>query len=303
MNQELDKQQQIQQEIAKKKKEQERQLIIKAHQIRAVCMTGDTEFFKIGQEECDLLRKIFPDEADKLLAQATKEKFNKAEKKEQKAPGSVDRSSLLQEIEGLCSKAFKLMMENMKKSSKPAEQKESGLSDAEKNIGNAAQMSEVENVKEEPKKVQEMPKESFTKDKKKDNSFANRVKENVEDGYQEGMTGIKVERPKEEEPVKLSKKEQKKLDKEQKKSEKAQKKAEKAQKHQKVAPISKDAIDQARGGSVQKSAEELRQDEINKQKLEEYNKRLQERVSAKEKSSQMSNQNVREMSGPARKKN
>ena len=146
MNQEFEKQQ-IQKELEQKRKQQQQQLIVKAHQIRAVCMSGNTEFFKIGQEECDLLRKVFPDEADKLLAKALKDKFEKAENKEKKNPGSVNRSSLLEEIEGLCSKAFKLMLENMKPKHKEV-QKETGLSDAEKNIGNSAQMSEVENVKE-----------------------------------------------------------------------------------------------------------------------------------------------------------
>ena len=75
------------------------------------------------------------------------------------------------DISELYARAFKLMLENMKPKHKDVE-KESGLSDAEKTIGNSAQMSEVENVKENaPEKHQEMQKESFIRDRKKDNNM------------------------------------------------------------------------------------------------------------------------------------
>jgi len=328
MNQELEKQQAIQKEMEQRKKEYERQLIVKAHQIRAVCMAGGSEFFKIGKEECEILRKVFPNEADKLLADAMKEKFDKAEKKDKKNPGSVDRTNLLQELEGLCGKALKTMLENMKSSDKSKENQGSGLSDAEKGISNAKQMSEVENVKakeeaqkakEDPQKAKENPnsaKETVVKNKKK--GVLEGIKENLQDGHHEGFTGEKVIRREQEQDAPapqapVSKKEQKKLDKQQKKDEKAQRKEEKIQakqekaekkaaKKQKVAPISKEDLDSEKGQDEAKSADAEAQEKANQAKLDAYNKKVAERAQANQ-AKQMTSSNVREMTGPVRKKN
>ena len=279
----------------RRQKEHQKKLLIRAQQVKMMAQAKDIRFFEFGKEECELLEKFFPEDARKL-----KERLKQEERKEKNKKGSVDYDNLLMEIEGLCSKAFKVMLENLKRKEQRRVYEESKREQS--NEVSPAERSSVENVQEAPEKsTMGVEKEEIVVEKNRD---AYGLKEKTEDGYAEAMTGEKPQRqeqPKEYEVKVVSKKEQKKLDKEQKKAEKAQRKAEKSEKSQKVQPISMDAVKKEME-SMGQGIKDAKTEQMAQQKLDAYNKQVQARAQANKANQRESGGPVREMSGPARRK-
>lgn len=262
------------QEYERRKQEEDRRLYARAHQIRAFVLSGDPKFYEIGKEELDILAKYFPEDAKKM-----QEKLAKAKEQDKKKPGSVDRTNLLMEIEGLAKKAFMVMMENLKMDKK--KQMENQASKPAKPQGVTPKMqSEVENEKEpvKEKTTQKEPETKYVLREKQDGLVGGTIKdvtENLEDGYEEGLTGKKVERSNEREfeVVEVpTKKQQKLLDREQKRE---QKKA----KTEKVSSVSLDEINKAKQemNSSSNQGQGLSQEEIER-RLKMYNQKTHEKA-------------------------
>lgn len=285
-------------EYEKKKQEDDRKLYARAHQLRALALSSDPKFFEIGKDELELLKRYFPEDAKRLA-----EKLEKAKQQDKKRPGSVDRTNLLIEIEGLASKAFKVMLENIKMDKKRMLEARARENEKRKSEITPKMQSEVENERGlEPKAMKEPEETSkYVLREKSDGIIGGAVKgvkENLEDGYTEGKTGKKVERQEEKqyEVVEVREKSQEKQ-----KPEKSHKKG----KPEKVASVSMEEIrkeQEKMNGSSGNSSNGLSQEEIER-RLKNYNKKTQERAEQNQSKQQSEPSNGMQMMPRGYKKN
>lgn len=268
-------------EFEKEEEAKDLELIKKRNRLRAMALGTDPEFLKLSEEEINLLKRYYPEDAKKIL-----EKIKKAKEHEDKTkkPNVEMRTELLTEIMGLAEKTLKVMIENLKIKNDRLKAEHPEIKFKENTPKSMSEkQNEMENVPEKSQQKVEKPETQYVLREKKEGFLSGSVKNierDIKDGYTEGYTGVKPERvdEKEYEVVAVRDKKQEKAWEKQQKQERKEKKKGKADK---VSAVSLDEINREKenmNADLNKVSNHQFSEEEMKRKIEEYNKKTQMRA-------------------------
>lgn len=270
-------------EFEKEEEAKDLELIKKRNRLRAMALGTDPEFLKLSEEEINLLKRYYPEDAKKIL-----EKIKKAKEQEDKTkkPNVEMRTELLTEIMGLAEKTLKVMIENLKIKNNRLKAEHPEIKFKENTPKSMSEkQNEMENVPEKSQQKVEKPETQYVLREKEEGFLSGSVKNierGVKDGYTEGYTGVKPERvdEKEYEVVAVRDKKQEKAWEKQQQQERKEKENKK-RKVDKVSSVSLDEINREKenmNADLNKiSNRELTAEEVQR-RLDAYNKKTQIRA-------------------------
>lgn len=283
-------------EFEKQEEAKDIDLIKKRNRLRAMALGTDPEFLKLSEEELNLLKRYYPEDAKKIM-----EKIKKAKEQEAKTkkPNVEMRTELLTEIMGLAEKTLKVMIENLKIKNNRLKAEHPEIHFKENTPKSASErQNEVENVPEKHQQKIEEPETQYVLKEKKEGIISGSVKNierDLKDGYTEGYTGVKPERVEENEYEVVAVRD-KKQEKAWEKQQKQERKESKKRKEDKVSAVSLDEINREKENMYADlnkiSKNELNAEEVQR-RLDAYNKKTQ----MKAEQNQMGRQNEQPSSG------
>lgn len=269
-------------EFEKEEEAKDLELIKKRNRLRAMALGTDPEFLKLSEEEINLLKRYYPEDAKKIL-----EKIKKAKEHEDKTkkPNVEMRTELLTEIMGLAEKTLKVMIENLKiknnrlKAEHPEikfkENTPKSMSEKQNEMGNVSEKSQQKVEKPETQYVLREKKEGFLSGSVKD------IERDIKDGYTEGYTGVKPERVDEKEYEVVAVRDKKQEKAWEKQQQERKEKENKKGKVDKVSSVSLDEINREKenmNADLNKiSNNKLTAEEVQR-RLDAYNKKTQMRA-------------------------
>lgn len=271
-------------EFEKEEEAKDLELIKKRNRLRAMALGTDPEFLKLSEEEINLLKRYYPEDAEKIL-----EKIKKAKEHEDKTkkPNIEMRTDLLTEIMGLAEKTLKVMIENLKIKNNRLKAEHPEINFKENSPKSMSEkQNEMENVPEKSQQKIEKPETQYVLKEKKEGLLSGSVKDierDVKDGYIEGYTGVKPERvdEKEYEVVAVHDKKQELAWEKQQQQERKEKENRKKEKVDKVSSVSLDEINREKenmNADLNKiSNSKLTAEEVQR-RLDAYNKKTQMRA-------------------------